>query len=249
MLKRIDLVEIVVNDIEEANAAFGLLGLPMSRIVTVPDTGTRRVAVRCGAQVLELVQVGTNRDSYSYPERVCADMLAARGEGYAGFSVASSDLAGDVARLRAGGSEIGLPIHAGVVEIAHFPLDVVVLPYVVQEYSLPERTDYDLPVTGIDALLVAIPNTREGRDLYRTQLGLEAHDKTRIPLPDGGTISLYESSNASGLHRVRLRTRDFAAAEEYVMKHGLRYERRGMGSSHELWLDRGLTHNAQITLI
>lgn len=96
MIGKIDHLGIAVRSIAEGRALYEALGLAVTAIEEVPEEGVRVALIPCGESLIELLEPTT-------PDSPVARFLAQRGPGIHHVCLASDDLAGDDARLRAGG--------------------------------------------------------------------------------------------------------------------------------------------------
>ena len=96
MIRKIDHLGIAVRSITEGRALYEALGLAVAAIEEVPDEGVRVALIPCGESLIELLEpLG--------PDSPIARFLEKRGPGIHHVCLGSDDLAGDDARLRAGG--------------------------------------------------------------------------------------------------------------------------------------------------
>lgn len=102
MIGKIDHIGIAVASIAEARRFWEALGLAVEAIEDVPQEGVRVAMLRCGESHIELLEA-TSADS------PIARFLAKRGPGIHHLCLASDDLAGDDARLRAAGLRLLRP--------------------------------------------------------------------------------------------------------------------------------------------
>ncbi|HEX5757679.1 MAG TPA: methylmalonyl-CoA epimerase [Thermoanaerobaculia bacterium] len=105
MIRKIDHLGIAVRSIAEGRALYEALGLAVSAIEEVPEEGVRVALIPCGESLIELLEP-LSADS------PIARFLERRGPGLHHVCLGSDDLAGDDARLRAGGYEVLRPAPA-----------------------------------------------------------------------------------------------------------------------------------------
>ena len=98
----IDHIGIAVASIAEARGFWEALGLTVEAIEEVPQEGVRVAMLRCGESRIELLEATS-------PESPIARFLEKRGPGIHHLCLASDDLAGDDARLRAAGVRLLRP--------------------------------------------------------------------------------------------------------------------------------------------
>ena len=99
MIGKIDHVGIAVESIEEARGFYEALGLAVEAVEEVPAEGVRVAMIRCGESRIELLEA-TREDS------PIAKFLAKRGPGLHHLCLATDDVRGADARLRAVGVEV-----------------------------------------------------------------------------------------------------------------------------------------------
>lgn len=102
MIRKIDHLGIAVRSIAEGRALYEALGLAVAAIEEVPDEGVRVALIPCGESLIELLEP-LSADS------PIARFLEKRGPGLHHVCLGSDDVAGDDARLRAGGFEVLRP--------------------------------------------------------------------------------------------------------------------------------------------
>jgi len=102
MIGRIDHVGIAVLSIAEARKTYEALGLSVAEIEEVPHEGVRVALIPCGESRIELLEP-LSEDS------PIAKFLAKRGPGVHHICLASDDVRGDDARLRASGFQVLRP--------------------------------------------------------------------------------------------------------------------------------------------
>jgi methylmalonyl-CoA epimerase len=96
---RLDHVGIAVRSIAEARGFWEALGLRVERIEEVPQEGVRVAMIPLGPVRIELLEPTT-------PDSAVAKFIDRRGPGIHHLCMASDDLEGDDARLRAAGCEL-----------------------------------------------------------------------------------------------------------------------------------------------
>jgi len=101
-MKRLDHIGIAVASIAEARRFWEALGLAVEAIEEVPQEGVRVAMLRCGESRIELLEATS-------PESPIARFLEKRGPGIHHLCLATNDLAGDDARLRAAGLRLLRP--------------------------------------------------------------------------------------------------------------------------------------------
>ncbi len=102
MIRKIDHLGIAVRSIAEGRALYEALGLAVTAIEEVPEEGVRVALIPCGESLIELLEpLG--------PDSPIARFLEKRGPGIHHVCLGSDDLAGDDARLRAGGFQVLRP--------------------------------------------------------------------------------------------------------------------------------------------
>ena len=102
MIGKIDHVGIAVPSIAEARKTYEALGLSVAEIEEVPHEGVRVALIPCGESRIELLEP-MGEDS------PVAKFLAKRGPGVHHLCLASDDVRGDDARLRAAGFQVLRP--------------------------------------------------------------------------------------------------------------------------------------------
>lgn len=102
MISGLDHVGIAVTSIAEARGFYEALGLAIDHVEEVPQEGVRVAMIVVGGTRIELLEA-TRDDS------PIARFLAKRGPGIHHLCFASSDVAGDDAKLRAAGAELLRP--------------------------------------------------------------------------------------------------------------------------------------------
>ena len=102
MIGRIDHVGIAVPSIAEARKTYEALGLSVTEIEEVPHEGVRVALIPCGESRIELLEP-MGEDS------PIAKFMAKRGPGVHHLCLASDDVRGDDARLRAAGFQVLRP--------------------------------------------------------------------------------------------------------------------------------------------
>lgn len=98
MIGRIDHVGIAVRSIAEARRFYEALGLAVERLEEVESEGVRVAMIPVGESRIELLEA-------TRPDSPIARFLEKRGPGLHHLCLASDDLRGDDARLRAAGAE------------------------------------------------------------------------------------------------------------------------------------------------
>lgn len=93
---------IAVESIEEARGFYEALGLAVEAVEEVPGEGVRVAMIPCGESRIELLEA-TREDS------PIAKFLAKRGPGLHHLCLATDDVRGDDAKLRAAGVEVLRP--------------------------------------------------------------------------------------------------------------------------------------------
>lgn len=96
MIPRIDHIGIAVVSIAEARGFYETLGLHVEEIEEVPEEKVRVAMIPCGETRIELLEATS-------PDSPIAKFLAERGPGIHHVCLASSDIDGDDAALRAAG--------------------------------------------------------------------------------------------------------------------------------------------------
>lgn len=99
MIGKIDHVGIAVESIEEARGFYEALGLAVEAVEEVPAEGVRVAMIPCGESRIELLEA-TREDS------PIAKFLVKRGPGLHHLCLATDDVRGDDAKLRAAGVEV-----------------------------------------------------------------------------------------------------------------------------------------------
>ena len=102
MIESIDHIGIAVESIEEARGFWESLGLEIERIEEVPQEKVRVAMIRCGESWIELLEP-------TDPESPISRFLERRGPGIHHLCLASDDVRGDDARLRAAGHQLLRP--------------------------------------------------------------------------------------------------------------------------------------------
>ncbi len=102
MIGRIAHVGIAVASIDEARGFWESLGLEVEAIEEVPQEGVRVALIPCGESTIELLES-------IRPDSPIARFLERRGPGLHHLCLASDDVAGDDARLRAAGYRLLRP--------------------------------------------------------------------------------------------------------------------------------------------
>jgi methylmalonyl-CoA/ethylmalonyl-CoA epimerase len=102
MIGKIDHVGIAVESIEAARGFYEALGLSIEVVEEVPAEGVRVAMIPCGESRIELLEA-TRDDS------PIAKFLARRGPGLHHLCLATDDVRGDDAKLRAAGVEVLRP--------------------------------------------------------------------------------------------------------------------------------------------
>jgi len=102
MIERIEHVGIAVRSIAEARGLYEALGLRVEAIEDVPQEGVRVALIPCGESHIELLEPLSD-------ESPIAKFLEKRGPGLHHLCLASRDVRGDDARLRAGGYQVLRP--------------------------------------------------------------------------------------------------------------------------------------------
>ena len=102
MIERIAHVGIAVHSIAEARGLYEALGLHVEAIEEVPHEGVRVALIPCGESHIELLEPLSD-------ESPIAKFLEKRGPGLHHLCLASGDVRGDDARLRAGGYQVLRP--------------------------------------------------------------------------------------------------------------------------------------------
>ncbi|HYX25608.1 MAG TPA: methylmalonyl-CoA epimerase [Thermoanaerobaculia bacterium] len=102
MIERIEHVGIAVRSIAEARGLYEALGLRVEAIEDVPQEGVRVALIPCGESHIELLEPLSD-------ESPIAKFLEKRGPGLHHLCLASGDVRGDDARLRAGGYQVLRP--------------------------------------------------------------------------------------------------------------------------------------------
>jgi methylmalonyl-CoA epimerase len=98
MIGRIDHVGIAVRSIAEARRFYEALGLAVEKLEEVESEGVRVAMIPVGESRIELLEA-------TRPDSPIARFLEKRGPGLHHLCLASDDLRGDDARLRAAGAE------------------------------------------------------------------------------------------------------------------------------------------------
>ena len=99
MIGRLDHLGLAVTSIAEARRFWEQLGLAVDHVEEVAQEGVRVAMLRLGESRIELLEATS-------PESPIARFIARRGPGLHHVCLASDDLAGDDARLRAAGFEL-----------------------------------------------------------------------------------------------------------------------------------------------
>ena len=102
MIERIEHVGIAVRSIAEARGLYEALGLRVEAIEDVPQEGVRVALIPCGESHIELLEPLSD-------ESPIAKFLEKRGPGLHHLCLASGDVRGDDALLRAGGYQVLRP--------------------------------------------------------------------------------------------------------------------------------------------
>jgi methylmalonyl-CoA epimerase len=97
--RKLDHVGIAVRSIDEARGFWEALGLRVEHVEEVPQEGVRVAMIPCGATRIELLEP-------TRPDSPIAAFLDKRGPGIHHLCLASDDVVGDDARLRAAGVQL-----------------------------------------------------------------------------------------------------------------------------------------------
>ncbi|HEX5503564.1 MAG TPA: VOC family protein [Thermomicrobiales bacterium] len=240
MLTGIDHVVVAVRDLPAALADVARLGLRVAPGGAVGGPTVNALAGLGGAylELLALDPAHADRlEPGSLADALCA-FLAAR-EGLFYFALRSDDVAGDVARLRAGGATYRDPAAAGVAlpdgtrrawTVAGRPRPAdLALPFLIEHDELVDgrpawfarlglAAPGPLGVRGIRALRVAVDDLATGVATFAREYGLRA-DGAAVRLP-GASIELLAAA-PRGPRELVLDVADLAAARAFLAGRGV----------------------------
>ena len=192
MLTRFDHVVIAVHDVAEATRIYRALGFSVRPGGRHPGHGTENAIVRFGLDYLELLAVVDSDEAHTggLDAPALQEFLRRRPGGIVGYALASDDIDGDAARVRA----FGLPVE-GPFSMRRVRPDGSVLSW---KLAVPGTTPWRRPwpfliqwdtpdaerladehivqqpnsVTGISSLTVALTDLEATVNLYQSGLGL-----------------------------------------------------------------------------
>jgi hypothetical protein len=257
----LDHVIIAVNDLDSAMNDYGLLGFT-TFFGGRHARGTTHNALIVFADGSYLELLAPTGDSSADNKAVDYLPFTAAGEGLSGYALGSTDLAADVAAMRAGGVAISDPtpgsrarpdgkiLHwrTAVLKAAHAPFWIEdITPRGLRVPDDPTRVRHPNGVTGIAGLVVAVADFDRAQTRYQAMLSVEP--QTGSPVAGAQTVDFRHPEFVITLAAPE---DSHSPLAEYLSARGespYMLKLRTTHAEYTGFLDVGKTHAARVELV